>query len=115
MKQKTPLKRTRIRPISERKKHQIELEKPIRKLLAERCGGAWVETDTLIGGFCSGGTCETKGCERRGAVEYYPLFNLHPHENLSRAHGGKLTLWNSTMICNWCHPEKEGIKVIRHD
>ena len=105
------MKRTRIREISTRKLHQLETEKPIRRSLAERCGGAWIPTRSLTGGYCSGGTCEGENCYFQGAQEYYPLFNLHPHEKLRRGQGGKLTLYNSIMLCNKCHLKAGGIVV----
>ena len=109
------MRRTRINPISKRKLHQIEQEKPIRALPAERCGGTWIETRSIVGGYCSGGTCEEEGCYFQGAEEYYPLFNLHPHEKLRRGQGGRLTLFNSIMLCNKCHLRAGGIHVIDKD
>lgn len=105
------MRKTRLKPISIKKQHQIEQEKPIRALLAERCGGVWIETRSIVGGYCSGGTCEKERCYFQGAEEYYPLFNLHPHEKLRRGQGGQLTLFNSIMICTWCHLREGGIAV----
>ena len=82
------MKRTRINPISKRKAHQIEQEKPIRALLLKRCKGR---------------------CEQCGASDN--VFGLHPHEKLFRSRGGKLSLWNSIMVCQKCHMELHNISV----
>ncbi len=81
------MKRTRINPISKRKAHQIEQEKPIRALLLKRCKGR---------------------CEK--CKELPDWRGLSPHEEIFRSHGGKLTLWNSIMLCGKCHAHFHGIK-----
>ena len=80
------MKRTRLKPISQRKLHQIETEKPIRVLLEERANGR---------------------CEQCGQL---PDFRgLCPHERIFRSRGGKLTLWNSVMLCRLCHSRFHGL------
>lgn len=86
---KTPLKR-----ISEKKREQIKDEYLIRVLLCKRAHGTWVQT-SQYGGYCEG-ICEECGKppDWRG---------LHPHEEIRRGQGGKLSLENSRMLCMKCH------------
>jgi len=81
------MKRTKLKPMSIRRQHQIEAEKPIRELLVERANGK---------------------CEKCGNPPDWT--GLHPHEKIFRSRGGKLTLWNSIMLCGDCHDEKHGIR-----
>lgn len=114
------MKRTPINPISKKKAEQMMVEYPVRKALAERCGGIWVFTHHLTyrtrdkkqtwlipQGYCKGGRCEV--C---GGVPTGPDFRLHPHEKVFRSRGGKMTLENSVMSCNQCHNREHGIKVV---
>lgn len=97
LKRKTPLPR-----ISAKKKQEMEQEIEIRIALAERCGGEWVFTSSLTGGYYKGGICElcSKQPDWRG---------LHPHEYPFRSQGGKLSM-DSKMLCGECHSKEHGIK-----
>ena len=83
------MKRTRIRQISIKKQHQIELEKPIRELLLKRANGK---------------------CEK--CKETPDWRGLSPHEKIFRSHGGTLTLWNTIILCGKCHSKEHGIKEV---
>ena len=87
------MKRTRINPISKKKRKQIEEEKPIREVLAKRANGH---------------------CEECGRPESQSIGGLHPHEKVFRSHGGRLTESNSKLLCHICHSAKHGIKVVEH-
>lgn len=78
-----------MKRISERKKHQIEQEKPIREALIKRANGK---------------------CEECGNPPDF--VGLHPHERKFRSAGGKLSLDNSVMLCNTCHSKMHNIKVV---
>lgn len=83
------MKRSRINPISKKKSNEIRHEQYVRKKLMAR----------------SNGLCEECGCppDWRG---------LHPHEEVFRSHGGKMSEENSKMLCGRCHNKKHGIKEI---
>lgn len=106
------MKRTRINPISEKKREQIKEELPIRKQLCERASGYWLYTSWAYGeetsGVCVNGLCEKchKPPDWRG---------LHPHEKVFRAQGGKLSLENSVMLCGKCSSAEHGIKEVSDD
>ena len=83
------MKRTKIKPISKKKKRQIVEEKEIRQQLQARCQGR---------------------CELCGGDGGW--LGLHPHEEVFRSHGGVMSLGNSKMLCQVCHSRKHGLKVI---
>lgn len=97
------MKRTRIPPISEKKRAQIKGEIEIRRQLCERAGGYFVTDGTKS--RCIGGRCELCGRppDWRG---------LHPHEEPFKSHGGKLSLKDSKMVCGKCSNERHGIKEV---
>lgn len=94
------MKRTRIRPISEKRKAELKQEGLIRKQLCERAGGLFFWDGKQ--GVCLQGKCEECGKppDWRG---------LHPHERVFRSQGGKVSLKNSLMLCGKCHSERHGI------
>ncbi len=94
------MKRTRINPISDKKREQMKAELAIRNKLCERAGGLFV-TDG-IHFRCIGGICE----ECRRAPSW---IGLHPHERVFRSRGGRLSLSNSIMICDTCHKKMHGL------
>jgi 5-methylcytosine-specific restriction endonuclease McrA len=98
------MKRTRIRPIGEKRKAEMEAEYEIRRQLCERAGGYWVRSGHYY--RCLGGLCELchKPPDWRG---------LSPHENKHRSQGGKLSLENSKMLCGKCHSAEHGIKEVQ--
>ena len=96
------LRRKAINPISGKRKLQLADELEVRRQLAIRCGGVYVQT-TAMGGYCVGGTCEICGLP--------PDFRqLHPHEKVHRSQGGRLSLDNSLMVCGRCHDIEHGIR-----
>jgi len=101
LKRRTPLKAKRgIKPVSDKKTQQFIDEVPVRKQLAERCGGTWEpflwHKGVELMGRCIDGICEECGNP--------PDFRgLSPHEKVFRSHGGKLSLENSIMACGKCH------------
>jgi len=106
LKRGTPLRAKRgIKPISDKKTQQFIDEVPIRKQLAERCGGTWEpflwNKGQELMGVCIGGICEKcrKPPDFRG---------LSPHEKTFRSQGGKLSLSNSKMVCGKCHAKYHG-------
>ena len=107
LKRKTQLKRkTPLRRISTKRVLQIKEELAIRIALCKRAGGTWVYDGSLIGGYCKGGLCEY--C---GGKPSPPDFRLHPHEEVFRSSGGKLSLDNSKMACHYCHLARHGIQI----
>src|SRR5574343_1383403 len=83
-----------INPISKKRKGEIESEKLIREQLYKRANGH---------------------CEWCGKPESQCLGGLHPHELVYRSKGGKLSMVNSVIICNFCHATKgHNLRVIRH-
>lgn len=99
------MKKTRIPPMSKKKREQIKDERPARIAICERAGGEWLYKTDGFGvrlnsneGVCIGGLCEI--CHRPPCG---PDWLLHPHEKLYRSRGGKLTEENSLMVCNICH------------
>ena len=108
------MKRTSLNPKSPRKIAQLIAEEPIRVQLAYRCGGNPVKFKRKVkmnNGevleynqvVCMGGTCEICG---KPANDELGL--LHPHERISRAHLGQLSLENSVMCHNKpCHEQAQ--------
>ena len=98
------MKRTRISRYSPRKVAQLNAEAPIRIALCRRAGGApslrlvqvYSNGDKLefTKVECVGGTCEN--CHE-------PQAGLEPHEQVTRAQGGCLSLENTVMVCRKCH------------
>ena len=100
------MKRTRLKPISDKKQKQIQEEYPIRVALCERAGGEWRQ-NTRYGGYCSGGLCEV--C---GSPPGPPDFKLHPHEDDFQEHRGRhISLEHSKMVCTKCGAAPHGIIV----
>lgn len=97
------MKKTRIKPISDKRQEQWEEEVEIRRQLCERAGGFFV-TDGRFA-RCIGGLCELcgKAPDWRG---------LHPHEDPPRVRGGKVSLKDSRMACGKCHSGEHGIKEV---
>jgi hypothetical protein len=102
------MKRSRINPISPKKRIQIAKEKSIRPKLCERAGGTWL-TNEWGQEYCVG-FCEwehpTEGwrCNKWGV--------LHPHEKLFRGKGGELSMENSIMCCIYCQGKDHGERVV---
>lgn len=97
------MKRTRIPPISEKRKAEMEAEYEIRKQLCERAGGFWVRSGSHY--RCLGGLCEL--------CNFPPDWRgLSPHEKIHRAQGGHLSLDNSLMLCGHCHSQEHRIKEV---
>ena len=100
---KTELNRTKINPISDKRREEMKAEYEIREQLCGRAGGYWVRSGSYY--RCIGGLCE--GCSQppdwRG---------LSPHEKKHRSQGGKLSLENSKMLCGKCHSKEHGIKEV---
>jgi hypothetical protein len=82
-----------INPISTKKRKEIEAEKPIRAELTKRANGC---------------------CEQCGRPKEQSLGGLHPHEEIFRSKGGKMTATNSKLLCHVCHSAKHGIRVVEH-
>ena len=99
-------KPVQIRRMSAKKKQQIIDEVRIRVALCQRCGGVWVPTSSLTGGYCKGGNCELCGKPSGNEI-------LKPHEEQHRSQGGKLSLENSKMSHLICHLAKHGIKAMK--
>ena len=95
------MKRTRLNPISDKKREQMKAELAIRNKLCERAGGLFVTDGTHF--RCIGGKCE--GCGRAPS-----WIGLHPHEKIFRSQGGKLSMENTVMVCGRCHSAEHGIK-----
>jgi 5-methylcytosine-specific restriction endonuclease McrA len=74
-------KRTVINPISKKKQKEIQGEILIRKQLWERAKGC---------------------CELCGRPNSQVLGGLHPHEWKHRSQGGRMSLENSSLLCNTC-------------
>lgn len=73
--------RKAVNKISKKKRKEIQKEKPVRILLWERAKGC---------------------CEICGRPDSQCLGGLHPHEWKLRSQGGKLSLENSSLLCNTC-------------
>ncbi len=101
----TPLKRTRIKPMSEKRRSMLAVEHEARVALCERAGGSWQPT-SRYGGNCVGGVCEK--CHRTPD----DFRGLSPHERVFRSHGGELSLANSEMRCGFCHSSIHGIREV---
>jgi len=103
------MRKTPIKPISDKRKAALVKEVEIRKDLCVRCCGFWQPVawfhGEIIGGQCIGGYCEI--CGQQAGSEL-----LHPHEKLPRARGGKVSLENSVMAHDSCHAKEHGIKVV---
>lgn len=82
-----------INKISKKKLKEIKNEQPIRKELAKRADGR---------------------CEQCGRLESQSIGGLHPHEEIFRSKGGKLSKSNSRLLCHVCHSKKHGIIVVEH-
>jgi len=80
------MRKTGLRPISDKRRKQIEEERVIRQKLWERCGGR---------------------CEKCGRLPDWR--GIHPHEKLFRSQGGKLSMENSIMLCSVCHDAEHGL------
>ena len=112
MLKRTPLKKTHgLNTLSPARVKQLNGEVPARIALAERCGGEGVifekiiefkngKTATLKTVVCVEGYCEI--CHKPSYCQ-----NLHPHEVFYRSQGGKVSLDNSIMCHDWCHPKSE--------
>jgi len=82
----TQLKRTPLKRISKKKQVEMTKERKIWLQILDRCKGI----------------CEY--CNQK------PDFRgLHPHEEIFRSHGGKLSLKNTKASCGKCHSLKHGI------
>ena len=109
------MKKSRLNPISDKRYAQMDEEYNTRLKLIARCGGkpsiskiayATVKGEhrTLWFARCIGGLCEE--CHNP------PDFTgLHPHEEVFRSRGGKLSLENSKMLCGKCHTSKHGGRI----
>ena len=97
------MKKSRINPVSKKRKVQLKDELIIRSQLCERAGGEFHSH----GGesVCLGGLCEL--CKNppdwRG---------LHPHEQTFRSQGGKLSMENSKMVCGKCSNKEHHINEV---
>jgi len=99
------LKRKPINRYSLKKIEELNAEAPIRRALCYRAHGIPVETvevvyrngtkHTINRVKCINGICQC------GCGEFSPI--LHPHELVSRAHGGKLSMSNSIMVSDSHH------------
>lgn len=96
------VKKTRIKPISDKRKAEMEGEYEIREQLCERAGGYWVRSGHQY--RCIGGLCELCG-------QPPDWIGLEMHEKIFRSAGGKVSLDNSIMLCDTCHKRKHGIVV----
>lgn len=105
LKRYTPLKAKRgLNGKSPAKICQLQAEAPIRIALCQRAGGQpklILHTPVISGKeyqwwqvICIGGKCENcgKSCDA-----------LEPHEFKHRSLGGKLSIFNSKMVCRACH------------
>lgn len=100
----TDLKQKPINRYSLKKIEELNAEAPIRRALCYRAHGIPIETVEVV---YRNGTrhmvnrvrCINGRCEHCG--EFSPI--LHPHEIVSRAHGGKLTMRNSIMVSDNHH------------
>ena len=109
---RTPLRKTYgLNYISPMRIHQLNDEVPARQALCKRAGGNPVVITKTIkfknGGTailhtvkCVGGYCELCKNPANG-------HELHPHEDFLRSRGGKVSLLNSKMVHNFCHPKSE--------
>lgn len=73
-----------MRQVSKKKQRDNYRERKIRQQLATRANGR---------------------CEICGKLPDFT--GLHPHEKLSRARGGKMSLENSVMVCMSCHQKAD--------
>ena len=109
---KTPLRKTYgLNYISPMRIRQLNDEVPARVALCKRAGGNPVVITKAMkfknGGTailktvnCLGGCCEMCGKGANGTL-------LHPHEDFLRSRGGKVSLLNSKMVHDFCHPKSE--------
>lgn len=96
------MKKSRIKPLSDKKKEELKNEVPIREELCRRCGGVFIFDG--VTGYCRGGYCEL--CHN--PPRWLPL---SPHEIKFRSAGGKLSLDNSIMLCYTCHGKAHGLAI----
>ena len=82
-----------INQVSKKKRKELENEKPVREALWKRCRGC---------------------CEQCGCLAENSLGGLHPHEEVFRSRGGKLSELNSKMLCHVCHSKAHGITVVEY-
>lgn len=102
------MKKTRLRPISEKRMKLLKQELLIRKQLCARAKGTfvtacWHEGEAYMG-FCVGGFCEE--CGKQAS---YPAGMLVPHHSGIGAKRKPLSL-NDKIVCRVCHNKKHHIR-----
>lgn len=100
------MKKSRINPMSDKKRKGVNESLPILKECCERAKGTFV-TDNIIKHGCLGGECEDCG-ERQP----YGQPRLHPHHIIFQSHGGKTDVENIAMVCPNCHSKAHNINVV---
>ena len=93
------MKRSRLKPMSAKKRAQIPHEAEVRQRVCHSQGGCWVSTRGLYGGVCIGDICAGEGC---GEKQKGQMLHEFAHKvNLSQ--GGKTDEENCRYLCTKCH------------
>lgn len=102
-----PLKRkSRINPISAKKRKQIPRESAVRQNVCHSQGGCWVSTGGIYGGVCIGDKC--KGCNTKQKGQ---MLHEFAHE-VNKSQGGATDTENCRYLCIKCHAGEHHIRVV---
>lgn len=91
------MKRSRINPISAKKREAMRDEVKVRQACCSRAGGVWLSTEGIYGGVCVGGKCEECGKPPRGRML------LEFAHDIARSQGGETSEDNCYYKCIECH------------
>ena len=91
------MKRTRINPMSAKKRKQIPHDSEVREKVCHNQKGCWMSTKGIYGGVCIGDICKGCGVKQRGQ-----MLHEFAHE-VNKSQGGTTSEENCRYLCINCH------------